>query len=75
LTLSFSGASWVEVTDANGKVLLSQLARPGDVLQPAGAPPFNVVIGDASKATAAVHGQAFNLESVTRANVARFTVK
>lgn len=75
LSLSFSGASWVEVTDANGKVLLSQLARAGDVLQPAGAPPFNVVIGDASKATAAVHGQAFNLESVTRANVARFTVK
>jgi len=76
LSLSFSGVSWVEVTDANGKVLLSQLARQGDVLQPAGGtPPLAVVIGDASKATVTVRGEAFNLEPVKRANVARFTVK
>jgi cytoskeleton protein RodZ len=76
LSLSFSGISWVEVTDANGKVLLSQLAREGDVLKPAGGtPPLNVVIGDASKASVAVRGEPFNLEPIKRANVARFTVK
>lgn len=76
LSLSFSGVSWVEVTDASGKVLLSQLARQGDVLRPAGGtPPLAVVIGDASKATVTVRGEAFNLEPVKRANVARFTVK
>ena len=76
LSLSFSGISWVEVTDANGKVLLSQLAREGDVLKPAGGtPPLNVVIGDASKASVAVRGEPFNLDPIKRANVARFTVK
>lgn len=76
LSLSFSGISWVEVTDANGKVLLSQLAREGDVLKPAGGtPPLSVVIGDASKASVAVRGEPFNLDPIKRANVARFTVK
>lgn len=76
LSLSFSGVSWVEVTDANGKVLLSQLAREGDVLQPAGGtPPLDVVIGDASTASVIVRGEPFNLEPVKRANVARFSVK
>lgn len=76
LSLSFSGVSWVEVTDANGKILLSQLAREGDVLQPAGGtPPLNVVIGDASKASVIVRGEPFNLEPIQRANIARFSVK
>ncbi|MGB2818775.1 MAG: RodZ domain-containing protein [Burkholderiaceae bacterium] len=76
LSIRFSGISWVEVTDANGKVLLSQLAREGDVLQPAaGTAPINVVIGDASKASVTVRGAAFDLEPVKRANVARFSVK
>lgn len=75
LTLSFTGSSWVEVTDAAGKVLLSQTARSGETLQPLGELPLSVVIGDASKASVAVRGQPFNLESATRSNVARFTVK
>ena len=75
VTLTFNGVSWVEVTDANGKVLLSQLARAGEVHQPAGTPPLSIVIGDASKATVAVRGEPMNLESVARSNVARFTVK
>ncbi|HEX5638171.1 MAG TPA: RodZ domain-containing protein [Burkholderiaceae bacterium] len=76
LSLSFSGVSWVEVTDVNGKVLLSQLAREGDVLKPAGGtPPLSVVIGDASKASVTVRGEPFSLEQIRRANVARFSVK
>jgi cytoskeleton protein RodZ len=75
LSLKFSGVSWVEVTDASGKVLVSQLARAGDVLQPVGAAPLSVVIGDASNATVTVRGQAFDLEAVARSNVARFSVK
>jgi cytoskeleton protein RodZ len=75
LTLTFNGVSWVEVTDANGKVLLSQLARAGEVHQPAGTPPLTIVIGDASKVTVAVRGELMNLDSIARSNVARFTVK
>ena len=75
LLMTFSGSSWVEVTDASGKVVVSQTAGTGEAIQPAGRPPFSVVIGDASKATVKVRGEAFDLEPVTRANIARFTVK
>jgi len=75
LLLSFSGSSWVEVTDASGKVVVSQTAGAGEAIQPVGKPPFTVVIGDAAKATVKVRGAAFDLEPVTRANIARFTVK
>lgn len=75
LTLRFNGVSWVEVTDAAGRVLLSQVVQPGDTHQPNGSLPMSVVIGDASKATVAVRGQPFTLEPVTRGNVARFSVK
>lgn len=75
LLITFSGASWVEVTDASGKVVVSQTAGSGEVIQPAGKPPLSVVIGDASKASVKVRGEPFNLEASTRANIARFTVK
>ena len=75
LLVTFSGSSWVEVTDAGGKVVVSQTAGAGEVIQPLGKPPFTVVIGDATKATVKVRGEPFNLEPATRANIARFTVK
>jgi cytoskeleton protein RodZ len=75
LMLSFSGSSWVEVTDASGKVVVSQTAGAGEAIQPAGKPPLSVVIGDATRATVKVRGEPFDLEPVTRANIARFTVR
>jgi cytoskeleton protein RodZ len=75
LTLAFSGPSWAEVTDASGKVLLSQLNKAGDAHQLNGAPPLAVVIGDASRASVQVRGEPFDLAQVTRLNVARFSVK
>lgn len=75
LSLQFNGESWVEVTDAGGKVLVSQLAHDGDVLRPRGTPPLSVVLGAAPNVVVTVRGQALDLAAVTRANVARFTVK
>jgi cytoskeleton protein RodZ len=75
LLLSFSGPSWVEVTDASGKVVVSQTAGAGEAIQPVGRPPFSVVIGDAAQATVKLRGEVFDLQPVTRANIARFTVK
>jgi cytoskeleton protein RodZ len=75
LMLSFTGVSWVEVTDAKGNVIVSQLAQAGEVLRPAGTPPLAVVLGDAAKVSAAVRGEPFDLVPVTRSNIARFTVR
>lgn len=75
LLLRFDGASWVEVTDANGKILLSRLSSAGDAHVLEGELPLTVVVGDAGKASVDVRGEAFNLQPFTRNNVARFTVK
>ena len=75
LMLRFDGAAWVEVTDATGKILLSELSAVGGEHALDGALPLNVVIGDANKATVEVRGEAFNLVPVTKNNVARFTVR
>lgn len=75
LLLRFTGASWVEVTDARGQVLMSQLSTPGAEHVVEGDLPLNVLIGDATRTSVEVRGVAFNLLPIMRNNVARFTVK
>ncbi|MEP6607233.1 MAG: RodZ domain-containing protein [Burkholderiaceae bacterium] len=75
LMLRFEGASWAEVTDRTGKVLLSKLGSAGGEHALDGELPLTVVIGDANKASVEIRGEAFNLAPFTRNNVARFTVK
>lgn len=74
LMLRFSGQSWVEVTDANGRILLSQLSSAGAEHALDGEVPLTVVIGDAGKTSVEVRGEAFNLQPFTRNNVARITI-
>lgn len=75
LVLRFNGASWAEVTDRGGKILLSQLNSEGAEHALDGDLPLTVVIGDANFASVEVRGVAFSLQPFTRNNVARFTVK
>ena len=75
LLLKFSGASWTEVTDRSGKILLSQLNTAGAEHALDGDLPLTVVIGDANFAAVEVRGAAFNLQPFIRNNVARFTIK
>lgn len=75
LVLRFSGASWAEVTDRGGKILLSQLNSEGAEHALDGELPLTVVIGDANFASVEVRGGAFNLRPFIRNNVARFTIK
>lgn len=74
LKVRFTGPSWVEVKDAEGKVLLSQHSAAGAEHVIEGTPPFYVVIGDTTKATVEVRGESYDLAPHTRQNVARFTV-
>ena len=75
LVLRFNGASWAEVTDRNGKILLSQLNAAGAEHALDGELPLTVVIGDANFALVEVRGAAFSLQPFTRNNVARFVIK
>lgn len=74
LKLRFTGPSWAEVKDAEGKVLHSRRDEAGDEIVVEGTPPFYVVLGDANKATVEVRGETYDLVPHTRQNVARFTV-
>jgi cytoskeleton protein RodZ len=74
LRLRFTGPSWVEVKDTEGKVLLSQHAGTGAEHVIEGTPPFYVVIGDAGKVAVEVRGEIYELAQHTRQNVARFTI-
>lgn len=74
LVLSAKGASWVEVTDASGTLLVRKLTSMGEVLPIAAKPPLSVVLGRADMVSVTVRGNALDLSSLSKNNVARFEV-
>jgi cytoskeleton protein RodZ len=75
LQLRSSAPSWVEVTDAQGKSLLSRLLRPGETVAVDGTPPLKLRIGNASGTQVTFRGQPTELQAFTRDNVARLELK
>jgi cytoskeleton protein RodZ len=75
LGFTFSGESWVEVTDAGGKILVSKRFKAGDAEEVFGRGPLSVVIGNAQATRMASNGREFDLVPHTRVSVARVTVK
>ena len=70
-----TAASWVEVTDAHGTVLLRRMLAAGEVAGASGALPLNAVVGRADVTRVQVRGQPLDLAPIARDNVARFEVK
>lgn len=68
-------ASWVEVTDARGRTLVSRLVAAGEVFDVDGAAPYRVRIGNASGTRLSFRGQPTELAAYTRDNVARLELK
>ncbi|HEX4857500.1 MAG TPA: RodZ domain-containing protein [Usitatibacteraceae bacterium] len=75
LGFTFSGESWVEVVDGNGRTILSRRFRAGEAEEIAGKPPLRVVVGNSSVTRMAVNGQEFDLAPHTKVAVARLTVQ
>lgn len=75
LQLKASAETWVEVLDGESKVLVSRLLASGETLVLDGAMPFRLKIGNAAGTEVAFRGQAVNLASSTRDNVARLELK
>lgn len=67
--------SWVEVTDARGKSLISRLVEAGEDVGLDGDMPLKVRIGNAAATTVLFRGQALQLGPFTRDNVARLELK
>jgi cytoskeleton protein RodZ len=75
LVLVFRGTSWVEVKDGNGAIVLSTIGYPGASHTVGGAPPFDVVLGNAEAVTVTYRGLAVDNTPYIKQNVAKFTLK
>jgi cytoskeleton protein RodZ len=76
LQLAFRERAWVEVMQADGRVLLSQNNDAGTEQRLAGQPPYRLVIGNASAVSVQWRGQTVDLAPRTNAdNVARVTLE
>lgn len=70
-----SAESWVNVTDAKGVVVFNRTMGVGESAEVSGALPLSVVVGRADVTQVQIRGQAFDLGTVSKSNVARFEVK
>jgi cytoskeleton protein RodZ len=75
LQLRTTAASWIEVIDAQGKVLLSRVLAPDESLTLDGAAPLKLKIGNAAGTRLVFRGEPVDLASFTRNNVARLELK
>jgi cytoskeleton protein RodZ len=73
--LSVAEDSWVEVRDAQGRVLLSRTVQPGEAVGVDGAMPLRAVIGNAAGTRLWLRGQPVELAPLTRDNVARVELR
>jgi cytoskeleton protein RodZ len=75
LVLHVRGSSWVEVAQANGATVFSQICLPGTATTIHGTPPLRLVIGNAAGVDAQFRGAPVDLQAHANANgVARLTL-
>lgn len=71
LELSFTADCWTRVSDADGRVLFSALAKAGTTRAVSGKAPLDVHLGYARGAQLSYNGEAVNLASHMRGETAR----
>ncbi|WP_330215745.1 RodZ family helix-turn-helix domain-containing protein [Pseudomonas sp. AM8] len=69
--ITFVADCWTQVTDGNGKVLVSGLKRKGDTLDLGGKPPLTLRLGFARGAQVAYNGQPVDVAPFTTGETAR----
>jgi len=75
IELVFDRESWVEIRDAEGRVLFSQLNPPGTRREVAGGGPFSLVIGNAAGVKVRFNDSEVDLKPFTRTDVARLKLE
>lgn len=71
IRLQFTADCWTQVTDGNGKVLMSGLKRKGDSLDVSGKPPLTLRLGYARGAQVSYNGQPVDVAPFTSGETAR----
>ena len=75
IELEFDQPSWVEIKQANGKILLSQLNQGGTKQVIEGMPPFEVVIGNAASVRLKYNDAPVDLRPYFKVDVARLKLE
>lgn len=75
LMFVFADRAWVEVRDATGRVLLAQNSTPQTQQRVSGKPPFDIVIGNASRVKLLYEDQPVDLQPYTKVDVARLRLE
>jgi len=75
IELEFDKLSWVEIKQANGKVLLSQLNPAGTRQTIEGVPPFEIVIGNAANVRLKYNDTPIDLRPHFKVDVARLALE
>lgn len=75
LHLEFGDKSWTEIKDASGRMLLRQLNPADSRVDVHGQPPFDVVVGNASRVQMTYNGRPIDLQPFIDGTVARFTLE
>ncbi|MFY9513357.1 MAG: DUF4115 domain-containing protein, partial [Rubrivivax sp.] len=75
LQLRVDAASWIEVRDARGALLLSRTVLPGETVGLDGALPIRLTIGNAPATRVSFRGKPVDLAAATRDSVARLELQ
>lgn len=75
LHFNFEQDAWVEVRDASGKTVFSQLSKAGSSQDVLGQAPFFLVVGNAAHVKLDFNGRPVDLTPYTKVSVARLTLK
>lgn len=75
LRLQAKGATWVQVVDAQQRLLVEKILQEGEVFTTSAPRPLTVAIGKADQTTVEINGVPFDPRAKARDNVARFEVK
>ena len=75
IEMVFNEESWVEIRDAEGRIVFSQLNAAGTRRKIEGAAPFSLVIGNAAGVKLRYNDAEIDLTPYTRTDVARLTLK
>lgn len=75
IRLEFSGESWVEIKDGDGKMLMSQLNPTGSRRVVSGRSPLSLVIGNAANVRLIYNDKPVDLKPFIQIEVARLTLE
>ncbi len=72
VSMSFSADCWIQVKDAEGKVLATGVKKSGHQFSVSGKAPYSVILGAPEGVTMEFDGEAVDLSGYTSGKVARF---